>query len=176
MKVLVRKRKMGLGSAYQDGFREAISSFSPAILIEMDADLQHPPESIPALARAIEGGADVAVGSRYVKGGSISGWSFARRVISRGANAYARIVLGLPVKDTTSGFRAYSRRAAEVICSASRPGKGFAFQVAWLKILKTDMKIVEVPYTFTERKAGKSKFGTGDVGRFFLTVAGLAFG
>jgi len=176
VKVLVRKERMGLGSAYQDGFREAISAFSPDIFIEMDADLQHPPAAIPGLVRAIEEGADVAVGSRYVEGGSISGWSLGRRVISRGANSFARILLGLPVRDSTSGFRAYNKRTAETICSAKRPGRGFAFQVAWLKALKTEMKIVEVPYQFTQRAAGISKFGVGDMWRFFLAVLGLAFG
>lgn len=170
VKLLVRSEKKGIGSAYQDGFKEAITMFSPRVVVEMDADLQHPPMGINALVAAVEVGSDVAVGSRYIPGGAVSGWSLWRRVMSRGANAYARIMLGLPVKDATSGFRAFNREAAAAVSEAGLPAKGFEFQVASLRLLKTKMKIVEVPYTFSARRAGKSKLGLSDMARFFLGV------
>lgn len=173
--LMVRKEKMGIGSAHQDGFREAIRSLSPEVIVQMDADLQHPPSSIGNLVSAIEGGADVAVASRYVPGGGSTGWSLWRRTISRGANFYARTMLGLKVKDATSGFKAYSRAAAERIAQAGLPTKGFEFQVASIRLLQKDMKIVEVPYTFSARAAGVSKLRFPDVVRFFFSILRMSF-
>jgi dolichol-phosphate mannosyltransferase len=173
--LLVRSEKRGIGSAYQDGFREAISTSSPDIIVEMDADLQHPPSAVVDLVSAVKAGVDVAVGSRYVSGGSVSGWSRWRRAVSKGANAYSRALLGLPVKDATSGFRAYSRRAAEKVTGASLPAKGFEFQVATLHLLKVTMRIVEVPYAFSARSAGRSKLGFRDMTRFLFAVLRMAF-
>ncbi len=170
----VRPAKKGIGSAYQDGFREAISTANPDIVVEMDADLQHPPSAIERLVLAIQGGADVAVGSRYVPGGSVSGWSLQRRAASKGANAFARLLLGLNVADTTSGFRAYSRAAAQSLSEAKLPAKGFEFQVASLHLLKAKMKIVEVPYEFSARMSGKSKLRLADVVRFFIAVVKIS--
>jgi dolichol-phosphate mannosyltransferase len=175
IKLLVRSAKTGIGSAYQDGFREAISSIAPDIIIEMDADLQHPPSVIAELVRAVQAGADVAVGSRYVAGGRVSGWSLWRRTVSRGANAYARTILGIRVRDATSGFRAYTRARAEQVTEASLPAKGFEFQVASLHLLKKGSRFVEVPYTFAARTAGKSKLGLADMARFFFSVIRIAF-
>jgi len=170
VRLLVRSAKTGIGSAYQDGFREAISSIAPDIIIEMDADLQHPPSAIGDLVRAIQAGADVAVGSRYVAGGGVSGWSFWRRTVSKGANAYARAMLGIKVRDATSGFRAYTRAKAEQVADAALPAKGFEFQVASLHLLKKGSRFEEVPYTFAARAAGRSKLELADVARFFLSV------
>ena len=171
----VRPGKMGIGSAYQDGFREAVESLGPDLMVEMDADLQHPASALPALVAAISNGADVAVCSRYVPGGGISGWGWVRRTVSRGANAYARLMLGLRVKDATSGYRAFSLAAARTIAAAELPVKGFEFQVATLHLLKGRSKIVEVPFTFSVRTAGKSKLGFADVARFFVAVLRMAF-
>jgi dolichol-phosphate mannosyltransferase len=176
VRLLSRKGKMGIGSAYQDGFREALSTTQASVVVEMDADLQHPPSAVPSLVRAVEEGADVAVGSRYVRGGSVTGWSLWRRGVSKGANLYARTMLGLPVKDSTSGFRAYTRAAAEAVSEAALPAKGFEFQVASLHLLKTSMKIVEVPYSFSARAAGTSKLGMADMARFFFSVLRFALG
>ena len=175
VKLMVRKSKAGIGSAYQEGFREAIARFSPTMVVEMDADLQHPPSSIPDLLKAVEDGADVAVGSRYVKGGGVQGWTLWRRTVSKGANFYARTLLGLPVKDATSGFRAYTKEAASIVAEGKLPGKGFEFQVASLRLLKTRMKIVEVPYYFSVRTSGTSKLGTKDMAKFFVAVLRAAF-
>jgi dolichol-phosphate mannosyltransferase len=176
VKILVREEKRGIGSAYQDGFKEAISATGASVLVEMDADLQHPASALPKLVESLAQGADVAVASRYVDGGGISGWSLWRRMISKGANAYARRLLRLPVRDATSGFRAYTRRAAEELARSRLPAKGFEFQVAALYVLKHSCKIVEVPYVFDTRKAGKSKLGLGDTLRFFFAVMRIAFG
>lgn len=175
IRVHARNGKLGIGSAYQDGFKVALSELSADIVVEMDADFQHPPSGIPALVRAVQEGADVAVGSRYVPGGSVVGWGLWRRAVSRGANSYARLILGLTVKDSTSGFRAYSRRAAEIVSAGHLPAKGFEFQVASLRALKTGMKIVEIPYQFSARRAGSSKLGLKDVAKFFVAVLRLSF-
>jgi dolichol-phosphate mannosyltransferase len=174
VKLLRRKSKLGIGTAYQDGFNEAIATLSPNVLVEMDADLQHPPSLIPSLVGAVRAGADVAVGSRYVEGGSAPKWSLWRRTVSRVANAYSRTLLGIPVRDATSGFRAYSVRAAEAVAAADLPARGFEFQVASLHLLKTKMKIVEVPYSFAPRAAGRSKLGLYDMARFSVAVMRMA--
>jgi len=173
VRLLVRGAKMGIGSAYQDGFREALSSISPDIIIEMDADLQHPPALIGELVKAVEAGADVAIGSRYVPGGGVAGWSRLRRVVSIVGNSYARILLGIKVWDATSGFRAYTRATAERVTDAALPAKGFEFQVASLYLLKGS-RFAEVPYTFGARVAGKSKLGMFDLARFFFSVMKIA--
>ena len=104
--VMIRAGKAGLGSAYRAGFAEGLRR-GYDILVEMDSDLSHDPAALPTLLRAVEGGADLAIGSRYIPGGSIPHWSFRRRALSRWGNRYAGIVLGLPVADATSGYRAY---------------------------------------------------------------------
>src|SRR4051812_32490327 len=107
VQVLRRTEKSGLGSAYRAGFAEGLRQ-GYDILIEMDSDLQHDPAMLPALVHAVEDGADLAIGSRYVPGGSVPGWKKSRRFISQGGNIYAAMVLGLHVRDLTAGFRAYS--------------------------------------------------------------------
>lgn len=174
VRLVSRERKKGIGSAYQDGFRTAIRDTDSNVLVEMDADLQHPPSSLPLLLGAIQEGADVAVGSRYMPGGGTPGWSSVRRSVSRGANAYSRLMLGLKVKDATSGFRAYTREAAVRVASAALPAKGFEFQVASLYLLKGTSKIVEVPFVFAARAAGESKLRLRDMARFFLSVAKIS--
>jgi len=165
---------MGIGSAYQDGFKAAIDSIGPDVLVEMDADLQHPASALPGLVEVISEGADVAIASRYIQGGGITGWGRDRRIVSRVANAYARFMLGLKIRDATSGYRAFSKAAAETVARAELPAKGFEFQVATLHLLKDRCRIVEVPFTFSERTAGKSKLGLADVVRFFVAVVRMA--
>ncbi len=170
VRLLKREKKMGIGSAYQDGFREALAGTDATVFVEMDADLQHPASTLMSLIDAVNGGADVALGSRYVPGGGISGWGRLRRTVSRGANAYSRVMLGLKVRDATSGFRAYSRKAAEKVVSAGLPARGFEFQVASLHLLKKSAKIVEVPYVFVPRVAGESKLKLWDTVKFLFAV------
>jgi len=154
--LLSRTAKDGLGSAYRAGFAWAIVSEYDAIL-QMDADLSHPPERIPALLSALTG-ADVAIGSRYIAGGGVSNWSLSRRLISRAGNVYVRLVLGLPVHDTTAGFKAFRREALECIDAVDSASNGYCFQVenTW-RAVRRGLRVVEVPITFSDRTVGTSK-------------------
>jgi dolichol-phosphate mannosyltransferase len=174
IRLLLRDAKKGIGSAYQEGFMRAIESENPEVILEMDADLQHPASLFPRLVETVSGGADVALASRYVPGGGVEGWGLLRRAVSRGANAYARAVLRLKVKDATSGFRAYSRESALDIATADLPAKGFEFQVAALRLLGDTATVVEVPFIFSVRKSGKSKLKFRDTVRFFFAVLRVA--
>jgi dolichol-phosphate mannosyltransferase len=174
--LLVRDSKKGIGSAYQDGFRQSLETLGPDVVVEMDADLQHPPSVLREMFAAIEEGADVAVASRYIEGGGMVGWGLWRRVVSKGANGLARRLLGLQIRDCTSGFRAFRRETAEEIVNAKLPAKGFEFQVATLHLLKSHAKFVEVPFVFRMRKAGRSKLKALDMARFFVRVLRMSIG
>ena len=169
--LLLRKGKMGLGSAHIDGFGYAMKELGAQAVVEMDSDLQHPPEKIPELVGALGGGCEVVVASRKVSGGGTTNWSLWRRTLSRGANLIARSVLGLGVKDSTSGFRALSRKAAEALVEAKLPTSSYSFQVASLFYLKKKgMGMKEIPFVFRARNAGKSKMGAGEIARFFWSI------
>lgn len=155
--VLRRPGKAGLGSAYREGFRRGLADGYEA-LVEMDADLSHDPAALPALIDAVAEGADLAIGSRYVPGGSIPNWSWHRRALSRWGNRYAAWALRLPVHDATSGFRAY--RAAAVakvdLDTVRADGYGFQIEMAY-RVAGLGGVIVEVPISFTDRVRGASK-------------------
>ncbi len=171
--VLIRPGKLGLGSAYKDGFSRALEA-GASVIVEMDADFSHRPEDLPRLLGAIEEGYDVAVGSRYVQGGKIVNWPLKRRIISKGANAIARHLLGLPVKDCTSGYRAYSAQALEKAGFQRVSSDGYAFQVEMLyRCYSCGLRIKEVPITFVERKRGRSKLGLGEVLGFVRDILRL---
>ena len=155
--VLMRSGKLGLGSAYQDGFIEGLRR-GYQVLVAMDGDLSHDPAALPALLRAVEGGADLAVGSRYIPGGSIPHWSRYRRALSGWGNRYARWVLALPLADATSGFRAYR---ADIVTrldlrSVRSDGYGFQIEMAY-RVARACGGIVEVPIEFVDRERGTSK-------------------
>jgi len=172
--LLLRSSKQGIGSAHLEGFAEAIKEHGADVLVELDADLQQPPEKIPELVAAVNSGAGVAVASRKVTGGGTAGWSLWRRTVSAGANYYARVVLGIPVRDCTSGFRALSRDAAQVLIEGKVQASRFYFQVASLYLLKRHgMKMVEIPFVFGERRSGKSKLSWGEIVGFFFGVIRL---
>lgn len=155
--VIVRDNKAGLGSAYRAGFRRAIDEGASAC-VEIDADLSHDPAVIPQLLNELDQGADLAIGSRYVRGGSSPGLSAGRLLISRLGNVYASFTLGIPAKDTTSGFRAFRRTALEAIDLTKVRADGYAFQVEMAHIVhQNGGQIVEVPITFKDRLAGGSK-------------------
>jgi glycosyltransferase involved in cell wall biosynthesis len=143
----------------------------------MDADLQHPPEIIGSLiAEVASGGADVAIASRHIDEGSFRRLSLSRRVISKGASWYSRKVLGLKVKDTTTGFKALRKSAVECLLAHPPRSSGFVYQVESLYILdKNGFRLVEVPFTFEERTKGVSKMGTGEILGFFFGVLGIRF-
>jgi len=155
--VLRRTSKSGLGSAYRDGFRWGLER-GVDVLVEMDADLSHDPADLPRLVAVIEDGAELALGSRYVPGGSIPAWSWHRRLLSRGGNRYAAWALRLPISDATSGFRAYRAAViAEIDLSAVRAdGYGFQVEMAY-QVVGQGGRIVEIPISFSERTQGRSK-------------------
>jgi dolichol-phosphate mannosyltransferase len=154
--VLHRQGKIGLGAAYVAGFRWGLDRGYCA-LVEMDADGSHQPEQLPSLLTALQT-ADLVLGSRWVKGGSVSDWPVARMVLSRGGNTYVRLALGLGLRDATGGFRAFRRHVLESIDLASIASHGYCFQVdlAW-RALRQGATVVEVPIAFVERVHGVSK-------------------
>lgn len=158
--VLHRRTKEGLGPAYAAGFDRAIDE-GAEVIIEMDADFSHDPDDLPRLVKAVNDGADLAIGSRYVEGGSTPDWPFLRRAISRGGNLYARLMLGIPVRDATAGFRAFKTEALQRLPYRSAEASGYGFQVemAW-RAHQEGLAIVEVPISFRDRAHGTSKMGT----------------
>lgn len=176
-RLLEREGKKGLGTAYLDGFRQVIESQDTQVIVQMDADLQHPPEILESLvAKVASGGSDVAIASRHVKGGSFKGLNWRRRAISKGASWLSRTVLGLGVKDTTTGFKALRRSAVECLLAHPPRSTGFIFQVESLYILKKNgFKMVEIPFTFEERVKGASKMGAGEMWGFLVGVLSIRF-
>lgn len=154
--VLHRPRKLGLGSAYVVGFKHALATGYDAVF-EMDADLSHDPADLPRLLAALEA-ADVVIGSRYISEGGTRHWSLLRRAISRGGSLYARLVLGLPVHDATSGFKCFRRTALEALDLDAIRSNGYAFQVELkYRCAQRGLRIVELPIVFVERRVGRSK-------------------
>lgn len=158
--VLHRRKKEGLGPAYADGFDRALKD-KAEIIIEMDADFSHDPADLPRLIKALDDGADLAIGSRYVAGGSTPDWPVLRQGISRGGNLYARMMLGIPVRDATAGFRAFKAGALKRLPYRSAEASGYGFQVemAW-RAHEEGLTIVEVPVSFRDRAHGTSKMGS----------------
>jgi len=173
--VIRRPEKLGLGTAYLDAFKVALVS-KMDIIVEMDADLSHNPEYLPNFLSKIEEGYDVVVGSRYIKGGGTENWPLKRRIISRGASWLARNLLGLGVKDVTSGYRAFTSNALRNLDLASIKSSGYAFQAEVLyHCRERGMKIGETPIVFVDRKFGKSKLGRREIREFASRVLSLFF-
>jgi dolichol-phosphate mannosyltransferase len=171
--VLHRERKEGLGPAYLAGFRRALSDGAELVL-EMDCDFSHDPNDVPRLLAAIEQGADLALGSRYVPGGGVRNWGLIRRVISAGGSLYARVLLGVKVRDLTGGFKCYRRAALEAIDLDAVGSKGYAFQIeTTYRVLRAGFKVVEVPITFADREVGGSKMSRAIVAEAIWKVPGL---
>ena len=168
-----RKGKQGLGTAYIHGFKWAISR-GYRYIFEMDADFSHNPADLERLYQACLNGADLAVGSRYVRGGSVENWPANRIALSKGASLYTRIITLMPVRDPTAGFVCYSRKVLETINLEAISFVGYAFQIemkfaAW----KLGFKIKEVPIIFKDRKYGQSKMNKGIVKEGILGVLKL---
>jgi dolichol-phosphate mannosyltransferase len=171
--VLHRETKEGLGPAYLAGFRRALSDGAELVL-EMDCDFSHDPNDVPRLLAAVEGGADLALGSRYVPGGGVRNWGLVRRVISAGGSLYARVLLGVKVRDLTGGFKCYRRRALEAIDLDAIETKGYAFQIeTTYRVLRAGFEVVEVPITFADREVGGSKMSKAIVAEAIWKVPGL---
>jgi dolichol-phosphate mannosyltransferase len=157
VEVLHRPRKEGLGPAYLAGFAHALADPEVELVLEMDADFSHNPDDVPRLIAAAKD-ADLVLGSRYVKGGSIGSWGALRRFVSAGGSLYARILLGVPVHDLTGGFKCFHRRVLETIDLAAVDSRGYAFQIeTTYRALRAGFRVVEVPITFVDRERGGSK-------------------
>jgi dolichol-phosphate mannosyltransferase len=157
IKVLRRPGKQGLGRAYCAGFAVGLAE-GYEVLVEMDADLSHDPADLPSLLTAVRHGADLAIGSRYVPGGTIPDWSWHRKALSRWGNRYAAAVLGLGVNDSTSGFRAYRAGALTGIDLDDVRSDGYGFQIELtFKVVRTGAKVWEIPIAFVDRRAGTSE-------------------
>jgi dolichol-phosphate mannosyltransferase len=163
IKVSHRPCKMGLGTAYIEGFRRGLDE-GYELLWEMDTDFSHDPKYLPAMLGAMENGADLAIGSRYVAGGGTENWGFGRKILSRGGGIYARLVLGVPVQDLTSGFRCYRRQVLETIDLDDVRSEGYAFQIEMAyKTCRAGFRVEEVPIVFVDRRVGQSKMSGGIV-------------
>ena len=171
--VLHRERKEGLGPAYLAGFQRALATGAELVL-EMDCDFSHDPADVPRLIAAIEAGADVALGSRYVAGGAVRNWGLLRRFVSAGGSFYARVLLGLKVRDLTGGFKCYRRRVLETIDLDAIESRGYAFQIeTTYRALRAGFRVVEIPITFADREAGGSKMSKTIVAEAIWKVPGL---
>jgi dolichol-phosphate mannosyltransferase len=155
--VIHRAGKLGLGTAYVEGFRYALGG-GYDVVFEMDADLSHDPGYITRFLAAVEAGADVVLGSRNVPGGGVEGWGLGRHVLSKGGSLYARSILGVDVRDLTTGFKAYTRRALTEIDLETVRSNGYSFQIeTTYRALRKGLRVVEVPIVFVDRRAGRSK-------------------
>jgi dolichol-phosphate mannosyltransferase len=173
--VLHRDEKAGLGPAYVAGFDRALAE-GAQIVIEMDADFSHDPGDLPRLVAAVDDGADLAIGSRYVPGGATPDWPAIRQFISKAGNFYARMMLRIPIRDATAGFRAYRAEALQRLPYRSARASGYGFQVelAW-RSHQAGMKVTEVPISFRDRTRGTSKMGLPIVieAMWLVTVWGI---
>jgi dolichol-phosphate mannosyltransferase len=168
--LLARTSKDGLGEAYRAGYERALAS-EHEVVCQMDADLSHDPGQLGALLDAIAAGADVAIGSRYVPGGDVRGWSWHRVALSRAANRYVRLASACPVRDATAGFRAYRSSALRHIGVDATMSDGYAFQIEMtLRAHQAGLVVKEEPITFVEREHGRSKLSGAVSREAFVSV------
>jgi dolichol-phosphate mannosyltransferase len=172
LSVLHRKRKEGLGPAYLAGFVWALATDADRI-VEMDCDFSHDPEDLPRVVAATQD-ADLALGSRYVKGGGTSNWGLGRRIVSRFGSFYARVLLSVGIRDLTGGFKCFRRVVLEDIGLERITTKGYAFQIeTTYRALRKGARVVEVPIIFAERETGTSKMTRGIVFEAMTKVPAL---
>jgi dolichol-phosphate mannosyltransferase len=170
--VLHRERKEGLGPAYLAGFRRALADGADLIL-EMDCDFSHDPKDVPRLVAAARD-AEVVLGSRYVTGGDVRNWGALRRFVSAGGSWYARVVLGVSVRDLTGGFKCYHRTVLETIDLDAIHSKGYAFQIeTTYRALRAGFRVAEIPITFVDREVGGSKMSRAIVAEAIWKVPGF---
>ncbi|MCZ2404059.1 polyprenol monophosphomannose synthase [Paenarthrobacter sp. Z7-10] len=168
--VLHRAGKEGLGAAYIAGFRWGLNA-GYDVLVEMDADGSHQPEQLGTLLSAVESGADLVLGSRWVAGGKVVNWPLRRKLLSRGGSFYSRLLLGVPIRDITGGYRAFRRSTLEALDLDKVDSVGYGFQVDMLwRVAQLGLKIVEVPITFVERELGASKMSGNIVQEAIISV------
>ena len=174
LSVIHRKKKSGLGTAYRKGFNFALSRGAEYVL-EMDADFSHDALLIPEFIRNMKDH-DLVVGSRYISGGEIINWNFSRRMVSRFGNFYARMILNVPIKDLTTGYKCYRRKVVEEIIGGDINSVGYVFQVeTTYKVHRKGFRIKEIPISFSERKLGKSKFNFKIIWESFWKVLMIRF-
>ena len=173
VRVMHRDRKLGIGSAYEDAFRVGLAEGSQ-LFVEMDADGSHRAQDLDAIVSAARGSGGLAIGSRYVRGGRIIGWPGHRLFLSSGANIYTRTLLGLRIRDCTSGFRCYTRDLLAAIKLDEVVSQGYSFQIEMVfRTVKLGYPVVEVPIQFEDRVAGASKVSQGEIRRALWTVLRL---
>ena len=160
LEVIHRPAKQGLGPAYGQGFRRALDGGAD-VVVQMDCDLSHNPSDLPRLVGAVDAGADLGLGSRYVPGGATPDWPWHRRFLSRGGNIYARAMLGIPIRDATGGFRAWTAPGLQRLPFEEAEASGYGFQVEMaMRAVDLGLKVVEVPIVFRDRARGHSKMGS----------------
>jgi dolichol-phosphate mannosyltransferase len=173
--VMHRAGKLGLGTAYIEGFRWGLTR-GYQYLFEMDADGSHDPVYLPQMLALAEDGADLVVGSRYVPGGGTENWSLGRKIISRGGSLYARTVLGIDVRDVTAGFVCWRRTALEAIDLENISSNGYSFQIEMkYRALQAGLRLVETPIVFVDRRVGQSKMSRAIVAEALVKVWALRF-
>jgi len=174
--VMHRTGKGGLGAAYLAGFTWGLGR-KYDVLVEMDADGSHAPEQLHRLLDAIDAGADLVIGSRYVEGGTVHNWPWRRLALSKTANTYSRMLLGVRIHDITAGYRAYRREVLEKIDLAAVDSKGYCFQIdlTW-RTINNGFSVVEVPITFAERELGVSKMSGSNIREAMVKVARWGIG
>lgn len=171
VRVMHRAGKLGLGTAYIQAFQKGLAEGYDRFF-EMDADLSHDVRYLPDFFRALDDGADVVIGSRNIPGGGVEGWGLGRHAISKGGSLYSRTILGLDVKDVTSGYKAFTRRALEAIDIDSIHSNGYSFQIEMTyRASRKGMRVKEVPIIFVDRTAGRSKMSR----RIFMEAVGVVW-
>ena len=174
VEVLHRSHKQGIGPAYLAGFRHAMAAGAD-LLLEMDADFSHDPAALPGLIEAADR-ADLVLGSRYVPGGGVTDWGLGRRLVSRGGSLYARVLLGVPVRDLTGGFKCFRREVLERLDLEAVGTDGYGFQIEMTyRAIRAGFRVEEVPIVFRDRRVGASKMSARIALEAFLKVPALRF-
>ncbi len=175
--LIQRPGKLGLGSAYMDAFKQILNNKKNSfdIIIQMDADFSHPPQLIKNMVNLITTDeAEVVIGSRYLKGGSSKNWPMYRKIISKGANIIANLILNTKIKDVTSGYRAFKSTALRQLSFVDIHSKGYEYQIESLyRLSKMNIKIKELPFLFNDRIDGKSKLSWKDIQEFLKIVVNM---
>ncbi len=173
--VIHRPSKLGLGPAYGQGFRQALDG-GASVVVQMDCDFSHNPNDIPRLVAAVEAGADLGLGSRYVPGGDTPDWPWHRKFLSKGGNIYARLMLGIPIRDATGGFRAWTAPGLSSLPYEKAEASGYGFQVEMaMRAVDQGLNVKEVPIVFRDRARGYSKMGSDIVFEAMRLVTAWGF-
>ena len=174
VEVLHRPGKQGIGPAYLAGFERALAGGAD-LLLEMDSDFSHDPTDLPRLIEA-SADADLVLGSRYVEGGGVTDWGLARRLISRGGSLYARVILGVPIRDLTGGFKCFRRETLEHLDLSAVGTDGYGFQIeVTYRAVQAGLRVKEVPILFRDRRVGSSKMSAKIALEAFWKVPALRF-